>query len=260
MRFIRFQKNKETPHFGWILNDSSGMTVGSIEGTPFGEFRRLEADQPLDSVCLLPPVQPSKIICVGRNYVAHAKEHNAEVPEVPLLFMKPPSSVIGPGAAIVLPPQSKQVEHEAELVVVIGKRGRWIQPEDAINYIMGYTIGNDVTARDLQNRDGQWTRAKGFDTFCPIGPWIETEFDPADGVITCYVNSEMRQMASIRDMVFSVRQLVAYASSVMTLEAGDLLFTGTPAGVSPLVPGDVVEVTIEGLGVLRNPVIAESIR
>ena len=145
------------------------------------------------------------------------------------------------------------------MVVIIGKRGRWISPEDATDYILGYSAGNDVTARDLQARDGQWTRAKGFDTFCAVGPWIETEFDPADSVITCHVNQEMRQMASTRDMVFGIRQLIGFASSVMTLEPGDLLFTGTPSGVGPLLPGDNVEVTIEGLGSLLNPVIAHGV-
>jgi 2-keto-4-pentenoate hydratase/2-oxohepta-3-ene-1,7-dioic acid hydratase in catechol pathway len=160
----------------------------------------------------------------------------------------------------VLPPQSQQVEHEAELVVVIGKRGRWIPLEEAHDYVLGYTIGNDVTARDLQRRDGQWTRSKGFDTFCPLGPWIETDFDPADAMVTCYVNGDMRQMASTRDMVFSVRQLIAYVSSVMTLEPGDLLFTGTPSGVGILRPGDMIEITIEGLGTLRNLVVEEPAR
>jgi len=149
------------------------------------------------------------------------------------------------------------VEHEAELAVIIGKRGRWIQAEEALDYVLGYTVANDVTARDLQNRDGQWTRAKGFDTFCPLGPWIETEFDSADRVVTCHVNDEMRQMASTRDMVFNIRQLIAFASSIMTLEPGDALLTGTPAGVGPLQAGDVVKVTIEGLGVLENRVVAE---
>jgi 2-keto-4-pentenoate hydratase/2-oxohepta-3-ene-1,7-dioic acid hydratase in catechol pathway len=260
MRFIRYTQGKQTPRSGWILSQGNELLVGPLDGSLFGEFRRLEADQPINSVRLLPPVIPGKIICVGRNYVAHAKEHNTEVPEVPLLFLKPPSSIIGPEDKIFLPPQSQQVEHEAELVVVIGKRGRWIAPDEAMNYILGYTIGNDVTARDLQRRDGQWTRGKGFDTFCPIGPWIETDFDPADGVIACYVNGEMRQMASTRDMVFSVRQLIAFASSIMTLEPGDILMTGTPSGVAPLLAGDVVEVTIEGLGTLRNPVAAESVR
>ncbi len=253
MRFVRYQSKIEPAHYGWVMDEA----VGPVEGTPFGEFLRLEADQPLEDVHLLPPLEPGKIICIGRNYVAHAREHKAEVPEVPLIFLKPPSSVIGPGEPIILPPQSQQVEHEAELVIVIGKKGRWIPPEEALNYVLGYTIGNDVTARDLQRRDGQWTRAKGFDTFCPIGPWLETEFDPADAMITCHVNNELRQMASTRDMVFNVRQLIAFASSVMTLEPGDLLFTGTPSGVGPLLPGDVVEVTIDGLGSLKNPVLAE---
>jgi 2-keto-4-pentenoate hydratase/2-oxohepta-3-ene-1,7-dioic acid hydratase in catechol pathway len=260
MRFIRYIHGKQASRLGWILNQADELFIGPLDGSPFGEFRRLEAIHPINTVRLLPPVLPGKIICVGRNYVAHAKEHNTEVPEVPLLFLKPPSSVIGPEDKIILPPQSQQVEHEAELVVVIGKRGRWIAPDEATQHILGYTIGNDVTARDLQRRDGQWTRSKGFDTFCPIGPWIETDFDPADGVISCYVNGEMRQMASTRDMVFSVRQLIAFASSIMTLEPGDILMTGTPSGVAPLLAGDVVDVSIEGLGTLRNPVIAESVR
>jgi 2-keto-4-pentenoate hydratase/2-oxohepta-3-ene-1,7-dioic acid hydratase in catechol pathway len=182
---------------------------------------------------------------------------DAEVPEVPLLFLKPPSSVIGPGETIVLPPQSQKIEHEAELAVVIGKRGRWLDPENAKDFILGYTIANDVTARDLQRRDGQWTRGKGFDTFCPIGPWIETEFDPADAVVTCSVNGELRQMGSTRDMVFSVRQLVAYISSVMTLEPGDVILTGTPSGVGQLADGDHVRINIEGVGELHNNVRAE---
>lgn len=254
MRFIRYQTRSDPANFGWVNEEK----VGPIEGNPFSEFRRHEAVIPLESVKLLPPVLPGKIICVGRNYVEHAKEHNADVPDVPLLFLKPPSSVIGPGGNIILPPQSQHVEHEAELVVVIGKRGRWIDPSDASQHILGYTIGNDITARDLQRRDGQWTRGKGFDTFCPLGPWIETELNPADLMITCHVNSEMRQMASTRDMVFHIEQLIAYASSIMTLEPGDVLMTGTPAGVSPLRAGDLVEVTIEHLGTLRNPVTAEA--
>lgn len=260
MRIVRFlssaheQGAAPTPVCGWISDDK----VGILEGSPFGEYIRLEASLHLENVQLLPPVLPSKIICVGRNYVAHAREHDAEVPEIPLLFLKPPSSIIGPGDTILLPPQSRQVEHEAELAVVIGRRGRWISPDDALSYVFGYTAANDVTARDLQFRDGQWSRAKGFDTFCPIGPWIETDFDPADVVISCHVNGELRQMASTRDMVFGVRQLLAYASTVMTLEPGDLILTGTPAGVGPLNDGDIVEVTIEGIGILQNRVLAES--
>lgn len=255
MRLIRYRAGEDSARFGWILEDQ----VGPIEGSVFEAFRRLETTLPLERVRLLPPVEPGKIICVGRNYVAHAKEHDSEVPDIPLIFLKPPSSVIASGDTILLPPQSQRVEHEAELAVVIGKRGRWIQPENALEYVLGYTIANDVTARDLQRRDGQWTRGKGFDTFCPVGPWIETEFDPADAMITCHVNGEMRQMASTRDMVFIVRQLIAFSSSIMTLEPGDILLTGTPAGVGPLIPGDVVEVTIEGIGKLSNPVKAEKL-
>ena len=257
MRLVRYQYKSESPRFGWIHEDR----VGPVEGSPFGDFRRMEATLPLETVRLLAPLQPGKIICVGRNYVAHAKEHKVDVPEVPMLFLKPPSSVIGPGETILLPPQTQQVEHEAELAAVIGRRGRWISIETAAQHILGYTIGNDVTARDLQRRDGQWTRGKGFDTFCPIGPWIDTEFDPADVLITCFIHRgerrEMRQMGSTRDMVFHVRQLIAFASSVMTLEPGDVLLTGTPAGVGPLLDGDEVEITIDGLGSLRNPVASE---
>ena len=253
MRIIRYSYHQEPARFGWVYEDR----VGPIEGSIFGNFRRTEATLPLSSVRLLAPVEPSKIICIGRNYVAHAKEQNAEVPEVPLLFLKPPSSIIGSGEKILLPPQSNQVDHEAELVVVIGRRGRWIQPEDALGYVLGYCAGNDVTARDLQRKDGQWTRGKGFDTFCPLGPWIETDFADADAIVSCHVNGEMRQMASTRDMVFSVKQLIAYISSVMTLEPGDLIYTGTPAGIGPLHDGDTVTVTVEGIGELTNTVAKE---
>ena len=260
MRFIRYTYKEEPARYGSILGDPPDAMIGQVDGSLFSEFRRLEATIPWESIRLLAPIQPSKIICVGRNYVAHAKEHQASVPEVPLLFLKPPSSIIGPGDAIKLPPQSQQVEHEAELVIVIGRKGRWIDPNNSFDYILGFTVGNDITARDLQFRDGQWTRGKGFDTFCPIGPWIETEFDPADGVITCHVNKELRQMASTRDMVFNVRQLIGFTSSVMTLEPGDLIFTGTPSGVAPLSNGDKVDVTIEGLGTLSNPVASEAVQ
>jgi 2-keto-4-pentenoate hydratase/2-oxohepta-3-ene-1,7-dioic acid hydratase in catechol pathway len=254
MHFVRYQYGSDGPRYGWMLGDR----VGPLDGSPVGEYRRLDADTPLEKVRLLAPILPGKIICVGRNYAEHAREHDVEVPEVPLLFLKPPSSVIGPGQPVLLPPQSKQVEHEGELAVVIGKPGRWISAEQAEDYIFGYTIANDVTARDLQRRDGQWTRAKGFDTFCPLGPWIETELEISDVLITCRVNSEMRQMASTREMVFTIPQLIAFASSVMTLYPGDLLLTGTPAGVGVLDDGDTVEVDVEGLGVLRNPVRKEA--
>jgi 2-keto-4-pentenoate hydratase/2-oxohepta-3-ene-1,7-dioic acid hydratase in catechol pathway len=253
MRLVRFQIENESPRYGWVHEGK----IGEIEGDIFGEFRRKEAELPLEEVRLLAPARPSKIICVGRNYVEHAREHNVEVPKVPLIFFKPPSAILNPEESILLPPQSKQVEHEAELVAVIGKRGRRITAERAKEYILGYTIGNDVTARDIQRADRLWTRGKGFDTFAPFGPWIDTTFDPSDSVITCRVNGQMRQMASTRDMVFDIGTLVAFISSVMTLEPGDLIFTGTPAGVSPLAEGDVVEVEIEGLGKLSNPVRAE---
>jgi 2-keto-4-pentenoate hydratase/2-oxohepta-3-ene-1,7-dioic acid hydratase in catechol pathway len=253
MRLIRFQTRNEPIQYGWVSNER----VGKLEGSPFGEFQRLEANLPLESVQLHAPVQPSKIICVGRNYSEHIKEQQAETPETPLLFLKPPSAVIGTNQTILLPPQSQQVDHEAELVVVIGKRGRWIQPSDAASLIYGYTIGNDVTARDLQRRDGQWTRGKGFDTFCPLGPWVDTEFDPTDAIISCHVNGELRQMASTHDMIFHVDQIIAFASSIMTLEPGDIIMTGTPAGISPLHPGDIVDVTIDRLGKLSNPVAME---
>lgn len=253
MRIVRYQIKNDAPRYGWILEEK----IGAVEGDPFGEYRRMKAETSLEDVRLLAPCQPGKIICVGRNYAEHAKEHNAEVPKVPLIFMKPPSSIINPGDTIILPPQSQQVEHEAELVVVIGKRGRHITAENARDQVFGYTIGNDVTARDLQRSDGQWTRAKGFDTFCPFGPWIDTDFDPSDALITCRVSGQPRQMASTRDMVFSVGTLIAFVSSVMTLEPGDILFTGTPAGVGPLKDGDEAVVEIEGLGRLVNPVRKE---
>lgn len=256
MRVVRYEalEGNPKPKYGWILEGK----VGEIGGNVFGRYRRKEAETPLADVRLVAPCEPSKIVCVGRNYVEHAKELGNQVPKVPLIFLKPPSSIIPNGGTIILPPQSSQVEHEAELVVVIGKRAHNVTAEDAKKYIFGYTIGNDVTARDLQKIDDQWTRAKGFDTFCSFGPWIDTEFDPADAVVTCRVNGQMRQMASTRDMVFSVGTLIAYISSIMTLESGDLIFTGTPAGVGELKHGDEVVVEIEGLGALKNPVGAHN--
>lgn len=253
MRIVRYKYKNEAPCYGWLLEEK----VGGITGNIYGNYRRQEAELPLASVHLLAPAEPSKIICIGRNYIEHAREQNAEVTNVPLIFLKPPSSIIGPGDSIILPPQSQQVEHEAELVIVIGKRGKSIVAEEAQNYIFGYTVGNDVTARDLQRSDGQWTRAKGFDTFCAFGPWVDTEFDASDAIITCRVSGQPRQMTSTRDMVFNVSQLIAFISSVMTLEPGDLIFTGTPAGVGLLKDGDEVVVEIEGLGKLANPVRKE---
>ena len=252
MRLIRYQTSDQEIHTGWALDNK----VGPIRGNIFSEYQREETSISLTDVRLLSPVRPSKIIAIARNYAAHAKEHDAEVPEIPLPFLKPPSAVIGPGEAIRIPPQTQQVEHEAELAVVIGKEGRWIAPEEADDHILGYTIANDVTARDLQRSDILWTRAKGFDTFAPLGPWIETDFDPTDAIITCRVNDILRQMGSTLDMVFSVKNLIAFISSIMTLYPGDVILTGTPKGVGTLKKGDVVEINIEGIGTLTNPVRA----
>jgi 2-keto-4-pentenoate hydratase/2-oxohepta-3-ene-1,7-dioic acid hydratase in catechol pathway len=251
MRYVRFQtKGEPAAMQGWL----EGNQVGSIAGPLFEAHRRIAVSQPLAAVKLLSPCIPGKIVCVGRNYADHAREHHVDVPDVPLLFLKPPSAVIGPGDGIRLPPQSEQVEYEAELAVVIGRRTRNAAAEDALGSVFGYTIANDVTARDLQNRDGQWTRAKGFDTFCPLGPWIDTEVGPHDLRILCRVNGQIRQLGSTRDMVFSVPQLIAFISGIMTLEAGDVLLTGTPAGVGKIAAGDTVQVEIEGIGILENPV------
>lgn len=251
-RIIRIEDRGE---HAWALLEND--QVYRLEGHPFGAGAPGAHIGTLETVTLLPPVCPTKIICVGRNYVAHAAEHGVEVPAEPLLFFKPPSSVIGPGEAIVIPTLSQRVEHEAELAIVIGKRCRNVTAEEAWDYVLGVTCSNDVTARDLQRKDGQWTRGKGFDTFCPVGPWIVTglrEADIADLSVVCRVNGEVRQEGRTSQMVFSTSTLIAYAASVMTLEAGDVFLTGTPAGVGPLVPGDLVEVEIEGIGVLRNPV------
>lgn len=250
MRFVRYQYKKDPISYGWIESDQ----IGQITGDLFAEYRRLDVHYPAGQAVLYTPVIPGKIIGVGRNYVEHANEQGVEVPDIPIIFFKPPSSVIGPFESIVIPPQSSEVVHEAELGIVMGKRGRWITPDEVFGYILGYTIGNDVTARDLQRRDNQWTRAKGFDTFCCLGPWIETEMDAADALITCRVNGELRQMASTREMVFSIPQLIAYISSVMTLEPGDVILTGTPAGSASLKAGDRVEISIDGLGTLSNSV------
>lgn len=212
----------------------------------------------LTDATLLAPVLPrSKVIGIGRNYHEHAAEMGSEAPAEPLMFLKPNTSVIGPDDAIVLPPQSTRVEHEGELVVVIGKIAKDVEVENALESVFGYTVGNDVTARDLQRADGQWARAKGFDTFCPLGPVIETEFDGASATIETKVNGDVRQSGRIADLIHGIPQLVAYASSVWTLLPGDVIMTGTPAGVGPLVAGDRVEVTVSGIGTLSNPVRAK---
>ena len=205
---------------------------------------------------LLAPVEPFKILCVGRNYVAHAKELGNEVPKEPLLFFKPKTALVGHEGTIVLPSASERVEHEAELGVVIGKLARQVDRERAMEHVFGYTVVNDVTARDLQKKDGQWTRAKGFDGFCPAGPWIETALDPRDVRVRCRVNGAVRQDGRTSSMVFDVPALIAYASAAMTLEPGDLLVTGTPEGVGPLVAGARLETEVEGIGVLVNVIRA----
>jgi 2-keto-4-pentenoate hydratase/2-oxohepta-3-ene-1,7-dioic acid hydratase in catechol pathway len=203
---------------------------------------------------LICPVEPSKIVCVGRNYAAHARELGNDVPKEPLLFLKPPSSLLAHGGMIALPAQSERVEHEAEIGVVIGRRLRNASADEARAGIFGFTCVNDVTARDLQKRDVQFTRAKSFDTFCPVGPWIETEARPEDLTIIGRVNGAERQRAHTRDMIFPIVELVRFIASVMTLEPGDLIATGTPEGVGPLAPQDIVEIEIEGLGTLINVV------
>ncbi len=238
-----------------------GLTIAEIEGHPFGQIQFSGARWALSDVRLLSPILPSKVVCVGRNYAEHAAEHGSEVPKEPLLFLKPSTSVIGPRDAIRLPIFSKQVEHEAELAVVIGAPGaRRADRAAAERAIFGYTCANDVTARDLQRSDGQWTRAKGFDSFCPIGPWITTGLDVRDLEVRCEVGRdpeemEVRQLGRTKDMVFDVPGLVSYISHVMTLLPGDVVLTGTPAGVSPLTEGDTVTVRIEGIGELSNPVV-----
>jgi 2-keto-4-pentenoate hydratase/2-oxohepta-3-ene-1,7-dioic acid hydratase in catechol pathway len=239
-----------------------GDEIVHLPGGPFGgNPRRGKTLGDLDDASLLAPVVPSKIICVARNYVAHAAEHSAEVPTTPLLFLKPPSAVIGPGAAVELPAESDRVEHEGELAVVIGRRCRRIREEDAWGAVFGVGCANDVTARDIQRSEKLWTRGKGFDTFCPVGPWIVAGLDRdsvVDLEIRCSVNGELRQRGRTGEMVFNPSYLIAYISQVMTLEPGDIILTGTPAGVGPLTPGDEVTVEIEGVGRLSNPVKTEA--
>lgn len=227
-----------------------------LAGDPmFAGFDTTGERVPLSDVALLAPVIPrSKIVAVGRNYADHAAEFGNDVPAEPLLFFKPNTSVIGPGDAIVRPKQSERTEFEGELAVVIGKIAKNVAAEDALDYVFGYTISNDVTARDLQRSDGQWSRAKGFDTFCPLGPAIETEFDPTVGTIETRLNGEVAQSAPLSDMVHGVADIIAYASAAFTLLPGDVLLTGTPAGVGEFRAGDTVEVSVTGLGTLRNTV------
>jgi 2-keto-4-pentenoate hydratase/2-oxohepta-3-ene-1,7-dioic acid hydratase in catechol pathway len=254
IRFVRVNA-ADGPAWGRIADGEVLALVGRPE---LGSRATTGSLGPLDELELLAPAEPTKIVCVGRNYAAHAAEHGAEVPPEPLLFLKPPSSVIGPGAPIVLPELSTQVEHEAEVGLVIGTRCRRVSEREAWRHVLGVTCANDVTARDLQRSDNQWTRGKGFDTFCPLGPWIETGLseERVCGLrLTCRVNGEVRQQGETSRMVFRPSVLIAYITQVMTLEAGDVVLTGTPSGVGPLRAGDSVSVDLEGVGELVNPVV-----
>jgi len=251
VKIARFSTGGD-PRFGIVDDDE----IVVLRGDPmFSGFDTTEERIPLASVKLLAPVIPrSKVVAVGRNYREHAAELGNEAPAEPLLFLKPNTSVIGPGDTIVRPPQSSRVDFEGELAVVIGRIAKNVSEADAASVVFGYTVANDVTARDLQESDGQWARAKGFDTFCPLGPVIETEFVVANQAIETRVNGEVRQSGRLDEMVHSVASVIAYASAVFTLLPGDVILTGTPAGVGPIVAGDTVEVTVEGIGTLSNPV------
>jgi 2-keto-4-pentenoate hydratase/2-oxohepta-3-ene-1,7-dioic acid hydratase in catechol pathway len=244
--------------YGVVEGDPAGpleaLELGIIKAHPFGEIELTGQRLPLPAVRLLSPVLPSKICAFGRTYAEHAAELGNEVAKEPLMFLKPSTSVVGPGDVIRLPAISSDVQHEAELAVVIGSLCKDVVAQRAHEVILGYTCANDVTARDLQRSDGQWSRAKGFDTFCPLGPWIETDLDPKDLAISCHIDDRVAQEGRTSEMVFSIAELVAYTSSVMTLLPGDVILTGTPAGVSTLHAGDTVEVRIEGIGSLINSV------
>jgi 2-keto-4-pentenoate hydratase/2-oxohepta-3-ene-1,7-dioic acid hydratase in catechol pathway len=232
-----------------------GDAIRVLSGTFFENPVPTGGEVGLSEVRLLAPVIPSKVVAVGRNYDAHAQEMGEEVPEEPIIFMKPSTSVIGPGDPVPLPPESRRVDHEAELAVVIGRLCRRVTEEEAPKFVLGFTCGNDVTARDLQKKDGQWTRAKGFDGFCPLGPWVETELDVSDLQVACRVNGEIRQSGRTSAMAFPPPMLVSYVSQVMTLLPGDVILTGTPSGIGPLSDGDEIEVEVEGIGVLANKVV-----
>ncbi|MFS0886259.1 fumarylacetoacetate hydrolase family protein [Aeromicrobium sp. 179-A 4D2 NHS] len=256
MRVARFAGDDD-PRFGVVGTDGDTPIIAPLKGDPLYAPLELTGEKlPLEDVRLLAPVIPrSKVVCVGKNYVAHAAEMGGEVPQEPLIFLKPNTSVIGPGEPIFYPKQSQNVHFEGELAIVIGRICRNLSREDAPKVIYGYTVANDVTARDLQAKDGQWARAKGFDTFCPIGPWIETDFDPSDVRVRTTLNGEVKQDGRTADMVFDVPAILEYVTSFMTLLPGDIVLTGTPDGVGPMEAGDHVAVTIDGLGTLTNPVV-----
>lgn len=249
MKFLRFEVNGETKN-GILLTDE--VSVREVRGDFYQQFDLTDNYYNLSEITLLAPCLPSKVICVGLNYIDHAREVNMPLPEEPVIFLKPPHTVIGPEKKVIYPPISKQLDYEAELAIVIKDKIKNVSVEEAKSHILGYTCANDVTARDLQQKDGQWTRAKSFDTFCPLGPWIITELDTSNLGIELRLNGELRQQSSTKEMIFSPSQLVSFISQVMTLEPGDVILTGTPPGIGSMVNGDIVEVTIEKIGTLRN--------
>ena len=253
MKIVRFDQEGRS---GYGVLD--GEKILPIWENPFAGITETGETLVLSDVTMLAPCEPSKIVALGLNYRDHAAEFGHQVPEEPLIFLKPSTAVIGPEAAIIYPKMSRRVDYEAELAVVIGKTAHRVREDDALKYVLGYTCFNDVTARDLQKKDGLFTRAKGFDTFAAMGPWIETAIgDPDNVMVEAYLNGEPRQHASTSNMVFGVRRLIAFISEVMTLLPGDVISTGTPSGIGPMRPGDVVEVRVEGIGTLRNRVLAE---
>ena len=250
MKVARFS-NGADPRFGIV----DGPELVVLKGHPLVAGYQTTGERiPLKEVKLLAPTIPSKIICIGKNFADHAAEIGEEVTAEPLIFFKPSSSIIGHGDAIVIPPQSKQVELEAELCLVIGKLAKNVSADKALEYLWGVTIANDVTARDLQFGDGQWARSKGFDTFCPLGPWVETEFLPDGQVIESRINGEVRQNVAISEMVHNIPSIISYVSKNMSLLPGDIILTGSPAGISVINSGDLIECEIEGIGILSNPV------
>jgi 2-keto-4-pentenoate hydratase/2-oxohepta-3-ene-1,7-dioic acid hydratase in catechol pathway len=253
MRIVRYRRQGEVG-FG-VLEDEE--TVAAIYPHPFAAFQYTGDRFPLAEARLLAPVLPTKVVAVGRNYADHAREMGGEVPADPVLFLKPSTAVVGPDDPIVHPGWVGRVDYEGELAVIVGKLARRLDEADAIQAVLGFTCANDVTARDLQQRDGQWARAKGFDSFCPLGPWIETDLDSSDLALRTLVNGEPRQQARTSQLERGVASLLSFVSQVMTLLPGDVLLTGTPAGVGPLQAGDRVEVEVEGIGVLANQVVGE---
>lgn len=252
MKIVRIKAGDD---IAYGVADTEGVLV--YQGSPFVAWEPTETVVPWEQVGLLAPVLPTKVLCVGKNYEEHADEMGGEIPDEPLVFMKPATSVVGTNANVVHPRLSSEVHHEAELAVVVSRPARNVKAEDASQYIFGYTAANDVTARDLQRRDGQWTRAKGFDTFCPLGPAIETELDPLERLaVICRVNGEVRQAGFTSDMVFGVAEIIEYVTAFTTLLPGDVILTGTPSGVAKVEPGDWMEVEVDGIGTLGNRVVA----